>query len=96
MGLVKKILNRNFNKIYEDLVRLEWLFVTEPEKKDNFVIDLMADREKQFDYLSFLSLFSDNFSKENPKRAEKKKKMAEKQEHQKEFLQIKILSFNKL
>ena len=46
MGLVKKILNRNFNKIYEDLVRLEWLFVTEPEKKDNFVIDLMADREK--------------------------------------------------
>ena len=44
MVLVKKILNRNFNKIYGELMNLESSFVTEPEKENNFVIDLMADR----------------------------------------------------
>ena len=45
MILVKRILNRTFKDVAEKLAELERFFITEPQKEDNFIIDLQAERQ---------------------------------------------------
>ena len=46
MILVKRILNRTFKDVAEKLAELERFFITEPQKEDNFIIDLQAERQR--------------------------------------------------
>jgi hypothetical protein len=68
MNMVKRILDRNFKEIAARLQDLYDLYRVECQKEDNFIIDLLATKDASFDYLSFLSLFSDTFCRGEIKR----------------------------
>ena len=94
MTLVKRILTRSFTEIDSQLEKLHHLFTTDCQKEDNSVIDLMAQKERQFDYLSFLALFSGDF--DSTERKKKSTKSGKNKNKEKQYLQIRLSSFSNL
>jgi len=62
------------------------------QKEGNFIIDLMANLDQHFDYLSFLSLFANNYRAE----IKKEKRQNERTENKDKYLRVRLVSFSRL